>query len=190
MAAARLRRTFRYPEDDSTGDERDELDEEEQEAIIENLRLEDEGRNKLYTTIFAALPLILTTTFLPALFGSSPSLIKLISLLGITSLGATAYTLIFIPIPKPDPKGKRPLYRAVQEEGPLQKYLELLNGALCALLSIAAWRIKDKQGAHEGFWMICLVPAVMFVLITIARRVMHTVNIDELERLRYEYKGA
>ncbi|GKZ47895.1 hypothetical protein AbraIFM66951_011470 [Aspergillus brasiliensis] len=50
MATARLRRAFRYP-DDSGDDEhsREELDEEEQERVIEQLKSLNEKRNSEYS---------------------------------------------------------------------------------------------------------------------------------------------
>ena len=60
---------------------------------------------------------------------------------------------------------------------------------------------------HDGFWVLCLLPvgrwclsrkcrcsltdhAVSFIVIMLARQLMLSVDIDELEDLKYEYKGA
>ena len=59
---------------------------------------------------------------------------------------------------------------------------------------------------HEGFWILCLLPlggkpsfasarrlinsAVVFIIISAARRIMLEVDFDELEDLKYELKGA
>jgi hypothetical protein len=46
MAAVRLRKAFRYPEDDD--ENREELDEEEQEQLIEQLQRQNDARNAQY----------------------------------------------------------------------------------------------------------------------------------------------
>jgi hypothetical protein len=46
MAAVRLRKAFRYPEE---SDEREELDEEEQEKVIEQLQSQNDARNAQYS---------------------------------------------------------------------------------------------------------------------------------------------
>jgi hypothetical protein len=47
MAAVRLRKAFRYPEE-SDG-EREELDDEEQEQVIEQLQSQNDARNAQYS---------------------------------------------------------------------------------------------------------------------------------------------
>jgi len=46
MAAVRLRKAFQYPEE---SDEREELDEEEQERVIEQLQSQNDARNAQYS---------------------------------------------------------------------------------------------------------------------------------------------
>lgn len=46
MAAVRLRKAFRYPED--SDENREELDEEEQEQLIEQLQRQNHARNAQY----------------------------------------------------------------------------------------------------------------------------------------------
>lgn len=48
MAAVRLRKAFRYPEE-SDDDDREELDEEEQERVIQQLQQQNESRNAQYS---------------------------------------------------------------------------------------------------------------------------------------------
>lgn len=48
MAAVRLRKAFHYPEDSDNENERDELDEEEQERVIEQLQRQNDARNAQY----------------------------------------------------------------------------------------------------------------------------------------------
>lgn len=47
MAAIRLRKAFRYPED--SDEDREELDEEEQEQVIQQLQRQNETRNAQYS---------------------------------------------------------------------------------------------------------------------------------------------
>lgn len=47
MAAVRLRKAFRYPEE--SDDDREELDEEEQERVIQQLQQQNESRNAQYS---------------------------------------------------------------------------------------------------------------------------------------------
>lgn len=60
MAAVRLRKAFRYP-DESEG-EREELDEEEQERVIEQLQRQNDARNAQYSVHNLSLSL----SFLPS----------------------------------------------------------------------------------------------------------------------------
>lgn len=47
MAALRLRKAFRYPED--SDEDREELDEEEQEQVIQQLQRQNDARNAQYS---------------------------------------------------------------------------------------------------------------------------------------------
>lgn len=47
MAAVRLRKAFRYPEE--SDDDREELDEEEQDRVIQQLQQQNEARNAQYS---------------------------------------------------------------------------------------------------------------------------------------------
>lgn len=60
MAAVRLRKAFRYPED--SDEDREELDEEEQEQLIEQLQRQNDARNAQYH-VNIALPASQTTFF-------------------------------------------------------------------------------------------------------------------------------
>lgn len=47
MAAVRLRKAFRYPED--SDEDREEFDEEEQEQVIQHLQRQNDARNAQYS---------------------------------------------------------------------------------------------------------------------------------------------
>ncbi|KAJ4502257.1 hypothetical protein HRR83_009177 [Exophiala dermatitidis] len=99
-AAARLRRTFKYPaEDDGEADlSPDEMDEEEQEHLLSKLQASESASNRQYTLILTGLPLIVVLLFLRYLFASTTASMAMLCLLSITSLLASSYIMYFIPI--------------------------------------------------------------------------------------------
>ena len=126
---------------------------------------------------------------------------KLVSLLCVASLIATAYILTLVPNTRPKSPNQA-------KSGPVRQYIiSYLNGALSLLCALNSITLRDKPGVHDGFWLLCLLPvgrwllsydmpvqpkkcAVSFVVITLARRLMLSVDVDELEKLKYGYKGA
>ncbi|KAL4899168.1 hypothetical protein BDW74DRAFT_119125 [Aspergillus multicolor] len=189
MASTRLRRTFRYPDDSGDDDDREELDEEEQESVIRLLKRQNEERDSYYSLIFAALPLLSTIVFIPSLLSSRASglLAPLLSLLGILSLAATAYTISSVPPRRPDPKGKRPM-RSPDLRQYARRYLLPGNTGICVLLGMAY--LFPPVTSTEIHPVIYLVPAALLITILFVRQVMASVDIKPLEDLRYEYKGA
>ncbi|KAL2355734.1 hypothetical protein BJ546DRAFT_643415 [Cryomyces antarcticus] len=184
MATSRLRNAFKYPTDSDSDDPPEGIDEEEQEKLIRNFRQRDEASRKFYTNVFLALPLVLVVSLLP-------SLVKrpLTTILSISSLLSTAYILYSIPLRKPNPKSKRPIF-PIHGMGPVEKYLTSLNGALCGILGLAgAGKVVLGSGGYAGGWEL-LVPGVVFATIMFARRQMGSIDVAALERLRYQYRGA
>ncbi|KAK4998675.1 hypothetical protein LTR66_002143 [Elasticomyces elasticus] len=189
MATSRLRKTFHYPADSDSDNEPEDLDEEEQEKLITSLRTQDESKNAFYKKALLPLALAPILLYAPALLTGRTASSRLLALLAISSLLSTAYILHFIPPAKPDRKGKRPVYLAQAEDGgPVRKYLISLNAGLCGVLvfvALAAWK-KDRP---EEIWR-GLVPGVTYAIVTYARSQMVSIDVGQLERLRYEYKGA
>lgn len=111
--------------------------------------------------IFLAVPLISLMTFLPAVVMSPLYLVKLISFFCVSSLLATAYILVFIPNEKSSGTNRPPknLTTFPADSKPVHKYLPYLNGMLSLLLAINAINWRGRRGVHEGFWMLCLLPA-------------------------------
>ncbi len=125
-----------------------------------------------------------------------------------TSLMATAYILVFIPNTRPASSKQASSRRQLAPEpSPVHKYIGYLNGGLSLLIGLNAISFKDKRGVHEGFWLLCFLPVgehfgtledvfpadilpVSFSIILLARRLMLSVDVDELEDLKYRYKGA
>ncbi len=82
-------------------------------------------------------------------------------LLSISSLVCTAYSLIFIPNTKPEPLNRKKKVKSIfhPQAGPIRQYISHLNGGLSMLILLNAPSLKDKQGVHEGFWLLCILPA-------------------------------
>ncbi|KAL4957943.1 hypothetical protein BDW69DRAFT_142323 [Aspergillus filifer] len=189
MASARLRKAFRYPDDSGNEDARVELDEEEQERVIEHLKSQNEEHDSQYELIFAAIPLLSTALFIPPLFTVNYVGISLrfLSLLGIASLLATAYTMKYVPPQRPDLKGKRPM-RNPNFTTHVHQYIVPGNFGMCALLGLAYF---CSAGTSAGIQPVAyLLPIVLLTTILIVRQAMGSVDLKPLEDLRYEYKGA
>jgi hypothetical protein len=76
------------------------------------------------------------------------------------------------------------------ERGPLELYLPYLNAVLVALLAVAGFvgqRAKERQ--EDGMWF-ALLPGVVYGVVVVAKGIMGSVDVRELEGLRYGYKGA
>ncbi|KAF7587504.1 hypothetical protein BBP40_007149 [Aspergillus hancockii] len=191
MAAARLRKTFRYPEDSGDDEyEREEPDEEEQESMIERLRAQNDKRNAEYSIIFAAIPLLSAIVFIPSLFSSGSGLLGwLLSFLSVLSLVATAYTMKYIPLQLPDPKGKRPM-RSPDCPAHLRKLLLPVNITICSLLLFVYLSSSSVESSHNKQPTAYIVPIAMLAIIMFARQVMASVDLKHLEDLQYEYKGV
>ncbi|KAL1965156.1 hypothetical protein VTN77DRAFT_6069 [Rasamsonia byssochlamydoides] len=195
MAAARIRRTFRYPDDsEPEPGGREELDEEEQERLIKELRVENEKQNSRYHLAFTILPLITTIAYVPSILSSTATASqRLSSILCILSLFTTAYIMRYVPLQRPDRKDRNKPLSDIGPESPViaRKYLTSLNAALCALLSLVFWNMGGNNREQDQPWpVLYLVPGAVLGIVVIARRTMLDVDIGQLEELRYEYKGA
>ncbi|KAJ5787411.1 hypothetical protein N7457_002401 [Penicillium paradoxum] len=183
MVVVRLRKAFRYPEESE--DERDELDEEEQERVIEQLQSQNDVRNAQYSVIFTALPLLAAMMFVPSVLSASSQVERLFSLLGLGSLLTTAYIMKCSPL-QPDRKGKKPM--TIHNERVARVHAALVpgTGVVCLLLAL----VYLSAASYEIRPVLYLVPGAMFVTILLARNVMLSVDLASLKDLQYEYKGA
>ncbi|KAF2204763.1 hypothetical protein GQ43DRAFT_408864 [Delitschia confertaspora ATCC 74209] len=221
MATTRLRQTFRYPDSDSEN-ENEGMDEQEQETLLSSLATQDTRTTTVYTHLLLVLPLLPVFFYIP-LLGHAPTLLP--SVLGITSLLATAYILYYIPLPaistdttptpsKPISKrkgkanmGKAPEHKTSSEtnlftpRSPLStllpheqidllhQYLVPVNAALCLLSAL-------YQFTQGGDWVSGVqigggyMPGLILGVILVARRELRVVDLSELERMRYRYKGV
>ncbi|CAI7641903.1 unnamed protein product [Penicillium glandicola] len=184
MAAVRLRKAFRYPEE-SEG-EREELDEEEQERIIEELQSQNDARNAQYSMVLTALPLLTATLFVPSLLSASSQAERLFSLLGLVSLLTTAYIMKCSPL-QPDRKGKKPVTFHTERIDRIHAALVPGTSAVCLLLALVYLSTGSSYGIQP---VVYLVPGVMLAMILLARKVMVSVDLASLKDLQYEYKGA
>ncbi|OCK83627.1 hypothetical protein K432DRAFT_423215 [Lepidopterella palustris CBS 459.81] len=195
-ASTRLRHAFRYPADSDSDDPVEGIDEEEQEKLISTLHSTDASKSRLYTTLLLVLPLLPILTYLP-------SLITLPSLLAIASLATTAYILYYIPLPPASTPNQsrtaaangagaraRPAHLDIttDSEWLVKKYIVPVNAVLCAILAVQEW--VNGRGWRVGMAGGGYVPAFVFLVILFARTQLRPVDISELERLRYRYKGA
>ena len=187
MAAARLRRTFKYPTDDDDNEPED-LDEEHQEKLIADLEAEDTAKNELYRKAFLSIPLLGALVFLYTFVTASTARSRLVAILGVSSLACTAYILHFQPIERPERKGKRAVYQVEAEKGPVEKYLVYLNAGLALLLELAAL-LSWRQGRDEDAWRESL-PAIIMVLTMFVRQQLAPLDLEELQKARYDLKGA
>ncbi|RAH74664.1 uncharacterized protein BO66DRAFT_312589 [Aspergillus aculeatinus CBS 121060] len=191
MASARLRRAFRYPDD--LGDDeyaREELDEEEQECVIQTLKLLNDRRNSEYSIIFAAIPLLSAAIYLlPLLSSSSATIDRCVALVSVLSLLATAHIMRYLPHRRHDSKGKR---RMVDSNGhtQAQQLLPLVNAASCVSLVLIHFVFTSKESWFSTELITSSVPGAMLATVWVASRVMSSVDIKDLETLRYNYKGA
>ncbi|KAJ5460893.1 uncharacterized protein N7458_002445 [Penicillium daleae] len=185
MAAVRLRKAFRYPEDSDEG--REELDEEEQEQLIEQLQRQNDARNAQYHIIFTSIPLLSTIAFLPSVFAASSLTEWLLSILGVLSLLGTAYTMRLSPL-HPDRKGKKPVTAENERITRLHSALLPVNGAVCLLLTAAYFFAGTGPSSIRP--VLYLIPGAMLAAILLARDMMLSVDLSALKNLQYEHKGA
>jgi hypothetical protein len=167
----------------------------EQESLIQTLHTQNTLRNTQYTLAFLTIPLLSAALYLPPLFRPATTLL---SLLSITSLLASAYILRFLPLPwerrAPLPGGKDTRTATgigiEVEKGPLELFLVYLNAVLVVLLALVGvvGRGKVVTGG-EGDWFGVL-PGVVFGVVIVAKVIMGSVDVGELEGLKYGYKGA
>ncbi|CAK7202902.1 hypothetical protein SEUCBS139899_005629 [Sporothrix eucalyptigena] len=214
MDTARLRRAFRYTadDDDAHSDEPEVLDEEEQDTLIQSLAEQNQQRNEQFRQLLLAVPALAAVPFLIACFRSSSPSTAMVSLLGISSLAATAY-LVYRQAPTKtgirvldswsgaDVKGKGPEAAApfslsdwsTRRPPPLDQHLPHLNLAMCAMLLLSIFIPRGAAAATSStpYQLLGSLPAAVYGVVLISKVTMAGVDPErELNRLRYEYKGA
>ncbi|CAG7917207.1 unnamed protein product [Penicillium olsonii] len=180
--AVRLRKVFRYPEE---LDEREELDEQEQERVIEQLQRQNDTRNAQYSVIFTALPLLAALVFVPSVLSAFSPLERLFSLLGLVSLVITAYIMRCSPLQ--DRKGKKPMNVRNERIARFHAALVPGAGAVSVLLGLVYLSAGPSYSIRPVLY---LVPGAMLATILLAQKVMRSVDLTSLQDLQYNYKGA
>ncbi|EHA20332.1 hypothetical protein ASPNIDRAFT_54669 [Aspergillus niger ATCC 1015] len=104
-------------------------------------------------------------------------------------LDEEAYIMKYLPLERPDPKGKRPM-ATPHAMASIRPYILPVNAAICVLLALVYASQPTTQSWLEIQPVIYLVPGAMFAAVLVARKVMLSVDLKTLENLRYEYKGA
>ncbi|KFX91496.1 hypothetical protein O988_07723, partial [Pseudogymnoascus sp. VKM F-3808] len=177
-----------------------------QTRLITTLRARNLATNTLYTRLFTTFPLLLTLAYLPPLSHARGAL----PLLALTSLCASAWCMYTFPIGRTgwglldawaasgtmagsskDRKGKGREragdISAVEEEGPLRRWLVPLNACLAGVILVAG-----LLGTGGGGLKLSVLPALALGVVVVVKVQMRGVeaDVDELEGLRYGYKGA
>ncbi|EKD12851.1 hypothetical protein MBM_09080 [Drepanopeziza brunnea f. sp. 'multigermtubi' MB_m1] len=198
QTTARLRKTFRYPTDNDSEDEtQDVMDEEEQESLIQTLKEENQRRNQQYITALLIISLLCCTPYLSTIF-SGPT--RLLSVLSITSLLSTAYMvhtsppgqtgLAFVDRANAEPKSMAARREALlaANDGPIKQFLPYLNVGLCVILLGLGSMVQRKGVAvWAGFaWL----PAAVYGVSVAAKWVIGGVDPGDLANFRYELRGA
>jgi hypothetical protein len=160
--------------------------------LIKHLQLENEKKDAQYRVAFMIVPFVLAATYIPSILSpSTSSYSKALSLFSIVSLMSTAYIVKSIPLKRPGRKGKK-APRGFKEDSFFQKYMASLNATLCIFLLVSSWHMEvtNRRESVDLSAVFYIVPGGILGAISIARKLMLSVDIDELEELRYEYKGA
>ena len=162
--ATRLRKTFRYPVEDADSDDsdREELDEQEQETIIEDLAKRDLDNTIFYRRAFVALPATAALIYLPVLFAPEAFRHVLLALLSLTALAGTVYILLCVPSAPAAVDSTRLSAAMIDGRGPLDIALPWLTAALSAVLALTgvlAWRRDLVDEAWRAF-----LPGGMYLL--------------------------
>ncbi|KAK9322592.1 hypothetical protein V1517DRAFT_322944 [Lipomyces orientalis] len=187
----------RFPEiDQSDGEESDivYLDEQQQDELIDSLRLENETINLRYRTAFTIITLVQTPVFLlhPVLKYQGK---HMLTILALSSLLVTALIMHTTPISvaalsaalaadaaNADSFALSPRFRLTNVQ-----IIILLNAVLGALIAgIACMRFSPLIGI-DYIWFSPLGSIVAAVLV---RGWMRECDVESLEQFRYKYKGA
>ncbi|KAF2142413.1 uncharacterized protein K452DRAFT_297705 [Aplosporella prunicola CBS 121167] len=193
MQSTRLRKAFRYPDDEDDDEPVDGIDEEEQDKLIAEISLEDIAKTEFFQKAFVSIPALSLILYLRPLFSPSSFSEFLTACLAITSLCASAYILYFVPLRSPgrsptaarDPQTFDVVNAHLESGSPIERSIGYLNGALCAVVALSSWAAGTRVSPWEGY-----LPGLILGLVYLVRSQLAPVDVAGLERLRYGYKGA
>ncbi|KND94164.1 hypothetical protein TOPH_00862 [Tolypocladium ophioglossoides CBS 100239] len=187
----------------------------QQESLITRLAAENTARNAQFRLILLALPLLSALPYVPLLFRPRS---RLLALLALTSLLATAYLLRHLPptltgIAPLDAWSRRDDVAAARRNAgvwlrqrqrrhrqgapalddgrsPLDLYLPYLNVGLAAVLVLLG-TATDRATGSFGWVGIGNLPAIVYAVVLASKVVMGSVDPEkELSALKYQYRGA
>ncbi|CAP70848.1 uncharacterized protein PODANS_3_9060 [Podospora anserina S mat+] len=215
-ASTRLRKTFKYTDDNSTDDDIPEVMDEqgiplplpspplypftnlspEQETLITTLTTRNAHSNTLTLRLLLTLPVLSSLPYL-LLFPTSPPIFPL---LAFSSLSSTLYLLYTLPVTstgfnaldKPPPSMQGKIIQPPVAKSPLEEYLPWLNLLLVTVLALMGL-VQEKTGKSGGPHPVLLgvLPGVVYGVCVATKKTMAGVDVEkELGRLRYGYKGA
>lgn len=187
----------------------------EQDSLIQSLVDQNKKRNEQFRRLLLAVPALAAVPFLIACFSSSSPSTAIVSLLGVSSLATTAF-LVHQQTPTKtgirvldawsgaDVKGKGPetatAFRLSDWSGaggrppPLEQYLPFLNLGLCTMLLLSLFLPRRGPSATTSstpYQLLGSLPAAVYGVVLVSKVTMAGVDPErELNRLRYEYKGA
>ncbi|KAJ5907964.1 hypothetical protein N7495_000646 [Penicillium taxi] len=180
----KLRRIFGYPEDSDNDEGREELDEEEQEQVIDQLKHDIDARNTIYQFILVILSLCSIPFFVLSVFTGKDATERTYSFISVVSLLGSGLIIARGPL-YPDRKGKQPM-RVENRDlkwliGPIFGTVNLVLACLHFFIARGATMIKPE------FY---LIPGIIFAAVQLARGIMRSVDASTLKALTYAYKGA
>ncbi|OJJ44831.1 hypothetical protein ASPZODRAFT_745802 [Penicilliopsis zonata CBS 506.65] len=191
MSNLRLRNVFQYPGDSEIEPGREELDEEEQENTINQLYDENEKRNKEYKVAFSLLSFISIIPFVYEMLLTTLSTYeRLLCISSIISLILTSYmmshqlwqNLALWPL--------NSLQTKKTEAFITSKILSSLNAMICGCLVLGVYLIEAMGWPCNSHLLLFLTPGAMLIVALIVQALMHSIDINHLQSLRYAYKGA
>lgn len=89
----------------------------------------------------------------------------------------TVYTLRAVPY---RPEG--------QYLSPAQQFIPYLNPVLCCVIILKAWSTRQSMYPYDK--EVWILPPIIWIIVSLGRRAMAGIDVNDLERLKYKYKGA
>ncbi|EGX44707.1 hypothetical protein TWF569_011441 [Orbilia oligospora] len=171
---SRLRRPFTASASDDEVDDDNiiPLDEQEQEALIEELKKANDRENAFFILVFTCLcGLTASLIAIRIWFGNGSG----VDVLAVSSLAMTGFT-VRIPVGS----------EAKELLSPLETWVPILNPILIAIITIGAY-FTNRHWDHD---YLLYLPLFVWIATAVGRKAMASVNLGELEKLKYKYKGA
>lgn len=114
----------------------------------------------------------------------------------------------YTPLPRSESRGRHSISLSEEKEDPISRYTVIVNAVISLFMALSGL-LRFQKDPSNAYHILYVLPAgntfllmyrflsvanshTIVVLFTVvaARRTMVSVDLNELERLRYEYKGA